>query len=144
MQDQSLDSLLENLSPRLNRGEFVFCTIGNESDFNLADSIAAGNVLGTFVEAEGTTLILPTQTAADAGLHFEAVLGWITLDVDSSLEAVGLTARVATALADEGIAANVVAAHFHDHLFVPHKDTDRAMQVLQNLARSAVERRTGK
>ena len=55
----------------------------------------------------------------------------ITLGVTSSLQAVGLTAAVAGALAAAGIAANVVAAFHHDHVFVP---ADRAADVMACLA----------
>ncbi len=43
----------------------------------------------------------------------------------------GLTAAVATALAKEGIACNVVAALRHDHLFVPYDRAAEAMEVLK-------------
>ena len=58
---------------------------------------------------------------------------WITLDVHSSLEAVGLTAAVSAALAEENISCNVVAAYYHDHLFVPVADAERAMETLMRL-----------
>ena len=58
----------------------------------------------------------------------------ITLAVDSSLEAVGLTAAVAKALGDAGIPCNVVAAMHHDHLFVPWAQRDAAMTALHTLS----------
>ena len=57
----------------------------------------------------------------------------ITLTVHSSLEAVGLTAAVATCLAQAGISANVVAAYHHDHVFVPEADAETAVQALRQL-----------
>ena len=44
----------------------------------------------------------------------------------SALEAVGLTAAVATALAAAGIPANVLAGYSHDHLLVPEDRADDA------------------
>lgn len=58
---------------------------------------------------------------------------WITLTVHSDLQAVGLTAAVATSLADAGISCNVVAAAHHDHLFVPVESAGLAIAVLQAL-----------
>jgi hypothetical protein len=54
--------------------------------------------------------------------------------VHSSLQAVGLTAAVATALAERGIACNVVAGFHHDHLFVPHERGAEAMDALAELS----------
>ncbi|MEY2817195.1 MAG: hypothetical protein RL275_658, partial [Chloroflexota bacterium] len=51
------------------------------------------------------------------------------------LEAVGLTAAVSKALTEANISCNVVAAYYHDHLFVPVKDADRAMDVLLSLSK---------
>jgi hypothetical protein len=55
----------------------------------------------------------------------------------SSLEAVGLTAAVATALAARGIAANVIAGARHDHVFVPAARADDALAALRDLAAGA-------
>ena len=57
----------------------------------------------------------------------------IVLTVHSSLNAVGLTAAVAGALAAAGISANVVAAHYHDHIFVPSERAVDALAVLEQL-----------
>jgi hypothetical protein len=59
----------------------------------------------------------------------------ITLRIHSSLSSVGLTAAVATSLADRGIPANVIAASFHDHLFVPWARRDQALGALHALSR---------
>ncbi|WP_036823971.1 ACT domain-containing protein, partial [Photobacterium sanctipauli] len=57
----------------------------------------------------------------------------ITLTVHSSLEAVGLTAAVATRLAEYSISANVVAAYYHDHVFVPVNRAEEALQALATM-----------
>ena len=53
------------------------------------------------------------------------------LSVNSSLDAVGLTAAVATKLSFYGISANVVAAYYHDHIFVPSEKADKALLALK-------------
>ena len=126
MNEPSLKSLIQNLSPRLNSGDYVFCL----DDGTVPASDA---VLGSFLEQEGRTLVLLEQRAKQMGLQYEAVLSWITLDVYSSLQAVGLTAHVSSALAEQGIACNVIAGYHHDHLFVPRQDSSRAMEILNAL-----------
>ena len=129
MDNQSLDSLIENLSPRLNDGHFVFC---NDAA-RLANDAA---VVARFEEREGTTVVLAHDDAVRLGLSFDSVMAWITLDVQSSLQAVGLTACVSTALARANIACNVMAGYHHDHLFVPIKDAQQAMEILNKLSDS--------
>jgi hypothetical protein len=46
---------------------------------------------------------------------------------------VGLTAAVSAALTREGISANVIAAYYHDHIFVPEADAERALDALRAL-----------
>ena len=62
--------------------------------------------------------------------------GWarITFGVQSSLVAIGLTARVAAALAARGISANMIAAFHHDHVFVPWDRREEAMTALRELS----------
>jgi hypothetical protein len=86
-----------------------------------------------FLEEEGRTMILPVEIADEAGLEYESTFHMITLRVFSSLDAVGLTAAVATALAEKGIAANVVAAFHHDHVFVPSDRAEEAIEALRVL-----------
>ena len=68
-----------------------------------------------------------------AGIQPPFRAAWITQRVHSDLQAVGLTAVIATALAGAGISCNVVAAAFHDHLFVPVEKAQTALTVLQQL-----------
>ncbi|PAU59383.1 ACT domain-containing protein [Pseudomonas sp. PICF141] len=129
--ETSLATLLRSMSPHLNDGEYVFCTVRN-------GTLPAGlEIVGSFREQEGLTVILQRSHAEKAGFSFDYVAAWITLNVHSALEAVGLTAAFATALGQAGISCNVIAGYYHDHLFVGQADAERALQVLQDLASNA-------
>ena len=128
--ETSLAKLISTMRPQLNEGDYVFCTLKDP------DTAKGLDVLGSFREAEGFTVIIERGTAERLGLAFDYVAAWITLNVHSALEAVGLTAAFAAALASAGISCNVIAAYYHDHIFVSRADADRAMQVLQNLSRN--------
>jgi len=121
-----LDELLKSMRPKLLEQEYVFCTVSGE----LSEYLALKPV-ATFVEAEGLTLVLEKGAAQTAGIPFESAFRQITLTVHSSLEAVGLTAAVATKLAAKGISANVVAAYYHDHIFVQAEKAEAALAALQ-------------
>lgn len=126
----SLEKLLEKMSPQLAKGEFVFCTVnGDYAEYEHLHPIAC------FREPEGLTLILPVASADAAQVDYESMYKQITLSVHSSLNAVGLTAAVATKLASYGISANVVAAYYHDHIFVKEEKADEAMLHLLELSR---------
>ncbi|MEE1947840.1 ACT domain-containing protein [Pseudomonas alcaligenes] len=126
--ETNLSRLLASLSPRLNPGRFVFCSVPQPTVVQVAAA------LGSFREAEGTTLILAREEAERLGLAYDYLAAWITLEVHSSLAAVGLTAAFAKALAGEGISCNVIAGFHHDHLFVAEVDAERALARLQRLA----------
>lgn len=112
----------------MQEGEYVFCTVsGRCSDYAHLEPLAS------FVESEGVSLILPVATADKANLPYESTFRQITLTVHSSLSAVGLTAAISTKLASHGISANVVAAYYHDHLFVPADKADKALLALREL-----------
>ncbi len=121
-----LKQLLKTMKPELAHGGYVFCCLeGHYGDHQSLNPIAS------FQEDEGLTLIVEQNEAKAAGLAYESVFRKITLTVHSSLDAVGLTAAVAECLADAGISANVVAAYYHDHVFVPQERAAEALQLLQ-------------
>ena len=122
----NLRQLLSKLSPTLVDGEFVFLTLAD----GVYGDAASLEPIATFQEQEGLTMIVPRASALSAGQKFDSVFRMITLQVHSSLGAVGLTAAVARKLAEKGISANVVAAFHHDHIFVP---TDRASDTMAAL-----------
>jgi hypothetical protein len=129
--ETSLAALLRSMSPQLNAGEYVFCSL---RDGQLPTGV---DVIGSIREQEGLTVIVERSHAEKAGLSFDYVAAWITLNVHSALEAVGLTAAFASALGNAGISCNVIAGYYHDHLFVGQADAERAMEVLRDLAANA-------
>lgn len=126
--ETSLAALLRDMKPVLNPGEYVFCTLPG------TQLPAGAEVIGSFREREGLTLILAREEAGRLALAYDYVAAWLTLEVHSALQAVGLTAAVASALAEAGISCNVVAGYFHDHLFVAHRDGALAVDVLRRLS----------
>jgi len=126
--ETSLANLLRNMMPLLNEGDYAYCTILS------TQSIDTAHILGLFKEAEGFTIILKKEIADQLQLEYSYVAAWITLTIHSSLEATGLTAAFATALAQEGISCNVIAAYYHDHIFVAKEDAGRAMAALKKLS----------
>jgi len=90
-------------------------------------------VAASVVEDEGTTSVIRLEDARRAGIPVDFVAAWLTVEVVTGLELVGLTAAIAHALAVEGIACNVLAGYYHDHLLVPVDDADRALDVLAAL-----------
>jgi uncharacterized protein len=124
---RDLRRLLAELRPVRQPGRYVFSTVTGPPPAGLRPVM-------TFTEDEGLTLIVEKDAADAAGLPYDLVTAWITLTVNSALDAVGLTAAVAVALADAGLSCNVVAAVHHDHLFVPEPAAAAALAVLADLA----------
>jgi len=123
--ETNLNKLLASMSPSLIPGEYVFCSVeGDYLDFNALSPLAS------FRESEGLTLVLSKEMAMANQLPFESVFRGITLTVHSSLDAVGLTAAVSGKLAANNISANVIAAYYHDHIFVQTDKAELAMKVL--------------
>ncbi len=89
--------------------------------------------VATFSEDEGTTLILPVEQAEKSGMEATYRCRQITLNVNSSLAAVGFMAAITTRLAEHGISVNPVSAFHHDHLFVPADTADESMEALRSL-----------
>lgn len=124
-----INELLKSMSPELKTGEYVFCSVkGDYSDYSHLNSLAF------FKEPEGLTLIISVEAAESADIGYESKFKQITLTVHSSLDAVGLTAAVATKLTSYGISANVVAAYYHDHIFVQSEKAEQALSALKEFS----------
>ncbi|WP_095999708.1 ACT domain-containing protein [Sphingomonas lenta] len=130
--ETDLAALLARLCPRLSEIEFAFGVIRDGEP-----QPATMEPVGTFREEEGLTVIGPAAQFAGTGI--EHVGGWamISLEVQSSLAAVGMMAAIAQALADEDISVNAVAGFHHDRVFVQWERRHEAVKALDRLSEAA-------
>lgn len=126
-----LNLLLKSMEPVLNPGVLAFVSVNN------AAQLASVKVLASIVEPEGFSAVIAESDAISLGLPILFRAGWITLKVNSDLQAVGLTAAFSAALGRAGISCNVVAGAFHDHIFVPMDRAADAMIALKTLESSS-------
>jgi hypothetical protein len=123
----NLDELLRSLEPVLNPGTYVFATLPADA------SVHPSQLVACIHEPEGLSVVLKRDVARLAGITPLIACAWITLNVHSDLQAVGLTAAFASALGRAGISCNVVAGASHDHIFVPEHQAEKAMVELKLL-----------
>ncbi|MXO63823.1 ACT domain-containing protein [Altererythrobacter oceanensis] len=123
-------AMIAAMQPRLDQVQWRFVLVTPDTAPHLL-----GGAIGTFREDEGVTAIVPSALADDLGIEGPD-FARITLMVHSDLEGVGLTAAVSGALAQAGIACNMVAAFHHDHAFVPAARGGDALTILTEVAAS--------
>ena len=122
-----LNSLLSCMEPVLNDGTYVYV---RSKGALLADH---SKIVASIREAEGTSLIVEESFAESEGLEPVFKCAWITLNVNSDVEAIGFTAAFSAVLGKAGVGCNVVAGINHDHIFVPRHLADLAMSELMAL-----------
>lgn len=130
--ETDLQALLASMQPQFHPAVFVFCTLPYSTVIP-----ASVSPICQFREQEGLTLIVEQAEADKTALPYQYPCRLITLTVHSSLEAVGLLATIAQALAAQNISINVVSAYFHDHIFVPCDRADAAMACMQQIVAAA-------
>ena len=133
--EKNLQKLIASMTPILIEQEYIFGTLSTYTN----EKIALLNPISTFQEAEGLTVVLQKSKADEYNIPYSGVFSCITLSVHSSLDAVGLTAAVSTKLTQVNISANVIAAYYHDHVFVASKDAQKALLALNELVREGIE-----
>lgn len=127
--ETNLKTLLSNLSPTLLQDTFVFCTFPEGSYGDFVQTCPKAFVM----EKEGVTLVVEKAVADSQGFNYSGEFSCISLEVHSSLEAIGLTAVISGMLAAHEISVNMMAGYHHDHLFVPVANASAAMALLHNL-----------
>lgn len=126
-------AMLRSLSVSVRTDKYVVVTLTPEADVPaLSEGVAA-----VIDEAEGPTVIATVERAEREGWPQEFIAAWLTLDVHSALEAVGLTAAFSRALGRAGIPCNVIAGFYHDHILVPHDKSEAAVEVIEALSGSS-------
>ncbi len=116
------------VNPVARDGEFVYAVVDHADLPALLPHVEA-----MITEDEGETIIVERSVADKLGLAYDFVAAWITLTLDTSLEAIGLTAAFSAALGEAGISCNVLAGAHHDHILVPSDRRDEALQILERL-----------
>jgi hypothetical protein len=123
--ETDLDHLLRNMQPVLEDEELIFCSLplAQAEKYLLLCQ-------GYYCEREGITVILDRHLADLESIPYEFIFKRITLDVFSSLSAVGFIARISEVLAAQGISVNVVSAFYHDHIYVQAAQAELAIETL--------------
>ena len=82
------------------------------------------------------SILISKEEAIKNNLQYYFVSAWITLEIDSTLDSVGITSAFSKKLTKAGISCNVIAAYHHDHIFVPYIDKHKAMIILSDMYES--------
>lgn len=129
----NVNAMLRSLSVSVRPDKYVVVTLAPDAVVpGLSEGVAA-----VIDETEGPTVIATIERAEREGWPQEFIAAWLTLDVHSALEAVGLTAAFSRALGRAGIPCNVIAGFYHDHILVPHDKSEAAVEVIEALSGSS-------
>ncbi len=129
----NVNAMLRSLSVSVRPDKYVVVTLTPDAGVpGLSEGVAA-----VIDETEGPTVIATIERAEREGWPQEFIAAWLTLDVHSALEAVGLTAAFSRALGRAGIPCNVIAGFYHDHILVPHDKSEAAVEVIEALSGSS-------
>ncbi|MFZ5442067.1 MAG: ACT domain-containing protein [Myxococcota bacterium] len=126
---KDLQTLLRTMQPSLLEGSWAFVTVPN------GKPVPPGlNPLMTYREVEGLTMLLDEKDLAKSNLPHAFFCRGISLNVNSSLYAVGFLAAVSDVLAKAAMSINIVSAFHRDYLFVPTGRAEEAVELLKKLA----------
>jgi hypothetical protein len=124
---KDLKQTLQSIKVICDDVEYGFASIEDEK------LVSRDKVLATFHENGRLAVIAPKSYLDSMSIDNEGPYAKLTIDVNTSLELVGLTAVMATKLADHGISANFVATFYHDHVFVQYDLRQKTKDLLESL-----------
>ena len=124
--ETDLSQLIQNMKPELIKGEFVFASL-EEEQINKLHPIC------NFIEEEGISVIINRDEADLNYIQYDSVFRMLTLNIHSSLNAVGFLAKITGELDKHNISVNPVSAYYHDHLFIPEERAKDAVNILSQL-----------
>lgn len=127
---EDIQILLRDMEPVIDGIDYVFCSTGSSK---LTEEIVSMRPVATILEEEGMTVVVSKKQADECKLSYSTIFQKISLNIHSSLEAVGLTAAISTALAIHNISANMVAGYYHDHIYIRKDHADLALEILEGL-----------
>jgi uncharacterized protein len=126
--EKDLQTLLRTIQPTIIEGNWAFATVPK------GKPVPPGlNPLMTYREPEGVTLLLDEQELARSGLPHAFFCRGISLNVSSSLYAIGFLAAVSEVLAKAAMSINIVSAYHRDYIFVPSGRAEEAVALLKKL-----------
>lgn len=130
--ETDLTTMLQSISVSVRPDDYVVVALPATAQVpSLHNGVAA-----VIEEAEGVTVVCTVSRAAHEQWAYDFVAAWLTIDVHSALEAVGLTATFSRQLGRAGIPCNVIAGFFHDHILVPRDKSDAAVEVIEALRKT--------
>lgn len=135
-----LNDLIRSMKPSLHPEVFVFGHIPTKTEAdsqNVLKLLTGLPVQMMFREDEGWTVIIEQSVAESIQLQSTFPCKKITLNIHSSLDAVGFMAAILKELTELNIGCNLVSGYFHDHLFIPAGKEEAVMEVLQRMATEA-------
>lgn len=130
--EKNLQTLVRTMQPTLLDGSWAFVTVPN------GKPVPHGlHPLMTYREPEGLTMLLDEKDLAKTNLPHAFFCRGISLNVNSSLYAVGFLALISDVLAKAAMSINIVSAFHRDYIFVPTGRADEALTLLKKLAAGA-------
>lgn len=130
---KDLTEIFKHLQIDINEVNAVYVTVPTDFDQDLLNF----EPICMFKENEGTTLIIPESQASRIDFEKSKPMAWLTVKAHTDLESIGFTAALSAALWSVEIICNVIAGYYHDHLFVPVDDAQRAKDTLEELRAGA-------
>ncbi len=102
---------------------------------------AAPDAFAVIRDDKEITVVIETSKAKKIeSIEKESGLKLITIDIIYPSEAIGVTARIASSLADAGVSILPLAAYSRDHFLIKAEDLEKASKALEGLGLKVVKK----